>query len=252
VRVNAAINAATNAFLRWALGPFVATETTAPSLARLVGLMEMPKPETKLTLDIASLVGVLFYTWLLQLLLPVMLATLVAEKEGRLRTMMKMHGLGDGAYWAIQYGWYFALNLVYVWVLIGAGSAIGRLPQKLTPETCFRFRIAPQKSDHFITLEDKQRFLLVINLCIYLCPYTASKERKHILAPTCRTGIFHTYRLFVAIRLLFPVGCLSGGVYISIIVHFSLHSYVCGNVLPVRYCDRFGGVFAVEEPRRCW
>lgn len=25
--------------------------------------------------------------------------TLVYEKEGRLRMMMKMHGLGDGAYW---------------------------------------------------------------------------------------------------------------------------------------------------------
>ena len=71
-------------------------------------------------------IGTLFYTWLLQLLLPVMLATLVAEKEGRLRTMMKMHGLGDGAYWAIQYTWYFVLNFAYTWVLIGAGSAIGK------------------------------------------------------------------------------------------------------------------------------
>jgi len=70
-------------------------------------------------------VGTLFYCWLLQLLLPVMLATLVAEKEGRLRTMMKMHGLDNGAYWAIQYVWYFVINLVYTWVLIGVGSAIG-------------------------------------------------------------------------------------------------------------------------------
>ena len=114
--MHGAFNAATNAFLTWALGPEVRT--------RLVGVMEMPKPGTVLRLDIASLVGTLFYTWLLQLLLPVMLATLVSEKEGRLRSMMKMHGLGSGAYWLIQYSWYFVINFIYSWVLIGAGTAI--------------------------------------------------------------------------------------------------------------------------------
>jgi hypothetical protein len=33
-----------------------------------------------------------------------MLNNLVYEKEKRLRTIMKMHGLGDAAYWAIQVG----------------------------------------------------------------------------------------------------------------------------------------------------
>lgn len=119
VRVHGPLNAATDAFLRTALG----TGAT-DALARLVGMMEMPKPGTKLTLDIASLVGTLFYTWLLQLLCPVMLSNLVTEKEGRLRTMMKMHGLGDAAYWAIQYLWYFLINMIYVWILIGFGSGI--------------------------------------------------------------------------------------------------------------------------------
>ncbi len=119
VRVHGALNAATDAFLQQAVKP-----PQPQALARLVGLMEMPKPSTSLTLDIASLVGTLFYCWLLQLLLPVMLSTLVAEKEGRLRTMMKMHGLGDVAYWSIQYLWYFLVNMVYVWILIGVGSGI--------------------------------------------------------------------------------------------------------------------------------
>ena len=116
VRVQAAINSATNAFLRRSVGP--------TSIARFVGTMAMPKPSSKLELDIASLIGVLFYTWMLQLLLPVMLSTLVSEKENRLRNMMKMHGLGDGVYWLVQYVWYFTMNLVYVWILIGMGSAI--------------------------------------------------------------------------------------------------------------------------------
>lgn len=124
VRVQAAVNAATNAFLRNAVGE--------DAMARLIGLMQMPKPETSLKLDIASLVGTLFYTWLLQLLLPVMLSTLVAEKENRLRNMMKMHGLGDAAYWTIQYLWYFVINYVYVWILIGIGSAINLAFFRLT------------------------------------------------------------------------------------------------------------------------
>ena len=124
VRVQAAANAATNAFLRNAVGE--------DAIARLIGMMQMPKPETSLTLDIASLVGTLFYTWLLQLLLPVMLSTLVAEKENRLRNMMKMHGLGDAAYWTIQYLWYFVINYVYVWILIGIGSAINLAFFRLT------------------------------------------------------------------------------------------------------------------------
>ena len=33
------------------------------------------------------------------------LQQLVYEKEKRLRMMMKMHGLGDGAYWLITYSW---------------------------------------------------------------------------------------------------------------------------------------------------
>lgn len=116
VRVQSAINAATNAFLRKTIGQ--------NGLARFVGLMTMPKPSSKLTLDIASLIGVLFYTWMLQLLLPMMLSSLVSEKENRLRNMMKMHGLGDSVYWSVQYMWYFVMNLIYVWILIGMGSAI--------------------------------------------------------------------------------------------------------------------------------
>jgi hypothetical protein len=99
VRVHGALNAAAGALLRAALGP--------AARARLAGVMAVPKPATELKLAIATLIGVLFFTWLLQLLLPTMLAALVAEREHRLRAMMKMHGLGDAAYWAIQYAWWF-------------------------------------------------------------------------------------------------------------------------------------------------
>lgn len=57
----------------------------------------MPKVGTKLTLDFSSLIGPLFFLWLIQLPLPISLVQLVYEKEKRLRMMMRMHGLSTGA-----------------------------------------------------------------------------------------------------------------------------------------------------------
>ena len=42
---------------------------------------------------------------------PHSLQVLVYEKEKRLRMMMKMHGLGNGAYWLVTYCWWV------VWVV---------------------------------------------------------------------------------------------------------------------------------------
>lgn len=50
---------------------------------------------------------------------------LVYEKEQRLRMMMKMHGLGDPAYWAVTYAWNLALYLAYGALFIISGSALG-------------------------------------------------------------------------------------------------------------------------------
>ena len=41
----------------------------------------LPGAESKLQLDFASLLGPLFFTWLAQLILPVMLVALVYEKQ---------------------------------------------------------------------------------------------------------------------------------------------------------------------------
>ena len=39
--------------------------------------------------------------------------------------MMKMHGLGDGAYWLVTYTWFAALYVVYMAIFIAFGSLIG-------------------------------------------------------------------------------------------------------------------------------
>ncbi|DBA75618.1 TPA: hypothetical protein ACH3X2_009057 [Trebouxia sp. C0005] len=116
VRVNQGLNLATNAFLRWSLG--------AQYSAKLLAIMEMPKQETHLSLDFSSLLGPIFYCWLSQLLLPLLLVTLVYEKQHRLRIMMKMHGLGDSAYWIIQYAWFLFIYCCYIAILLLVGSAI--------------------------------------------------------------------------------------------------------------------------------
>jgi hypothetical protein len=53
------------------------------------------------------------------------LMQLVYEKEKKLRMMMKMHGLGDSAYWLVTYCWFLALYCVYVFIFMLFGSLIG-------------------------------------------------------------------------------------------------------------------------------
>ncbi|KAG2437860.1 hypothetical protein HXX76_005478 [Chlamydomonas incerta] len=91
---------------------------------RLMGLMSFPKAPTDLKLDFSVLLGPLFYTWVIQMLMPSLLQQLVYEKEKKLRMMMKMHGLGDGAYWFVTYIWYLMLYCIYMCFFVLFGSAI--------------------------------------------------------------------------------------------------------------------------------
>ncbi|CAL9247258.1 unnamed protein product [Arabidopsis halleri] len=117
VRVPRLVNLVSNAYLQYLQGP------GTKMLFEFV--KEMPKQETKLRIDIASLIGPLFFTWVILLLLPVILNSLVYEKQHHLRIIMKMHGLGDGPYWVISYAYFLALSTLYIICLMIFGSAIG-------------------------------------------------------------------------------------------------------------------------------
>ncbi|KAL8042210.1 hypothetical protein ABFX02_09G035400 [Erythranthe guttata] len=117
IRVPRSINLASNAYLQFLLGP------TTKMLFEFV--KEMPKSGTKLRLDFSSLLGPLFFTWVIVQLFPVVLTSLVYEKEHRLRIMMKMHGLGDGPYWMISYAYFLAISSIYMLCFVIFGSAIG-------------------------------------------------------------------------------------------------------------------------------
>ncbi|CAN8254913.1 unnamed protein product [Cochlearia groenlandica] len=117
VRVARSVNLVSNAYLQFLQG----------SGTRMLFeyVKEMPKPETRLRLDVASLIGPLFFSWVILLLFPVILSSLVYEKQERLRIIMKMHGLGDGPYWMISYAYFLIISMFYFICLMVFGSAIG-------------------------------------------------------------------------------------------------------------------------------
>ncbi|OIT04890.1 PREDICTED: ABC transporter A family member 7-like [Nicotiana attenuata] len=116
-RVPRSVNLASNAYLQFLLGP------SARMLFEFV--KEMPKAETKLKLDFASLLGPLFFTWVVSQLFPVVLIALVYEKQQKLRIMMKMHGLADGPYWMISYSYFLVVSSIYMLCFVIFGSLVG-------------------------------------------------------------------------------------------------------------------------------
>ncbi|GLC69187.1 hypothetical protein PLESTF_000800000 [Pleodorina starrii] len=120
-RLDSGLSAAVVSWLSGALG----ANRGLAKAARLLGSMAMPKQASRLKLDLSTLLGPLFYTWVVQMLLPTFLQLLVYEKEKRLRMMMKMHGLGDGAYWLVTYCWYLLLYIVYMIIFIVFGAGVG-------------------------------------------------------------------------------------------------------------------------------
>ncbi|CAL5198359.1 unnamed protein product [Lathyrus oleraceus] len=117
LRIPRSVNLVSNAYLQFLKGP------GTKMIFEFV--KEMPKPETPIRLEIASLLGALFFTWVVLQLFPVILTSLVYEKQQKLRIMMRMHGLGDGPYWIISYGYFLALSTIYMLCFVIFGSVLG-------------------------------------------------------------------------------------------------------------------------------
>ncbi|CAL9128172.1 unnamed protein product [Musa textilis] len=117
VRVPRTVNAASNAYLKFRKG--------VGAMVLFDFVKEMPKTGTDRRFDFSSLLGPLFFTWIIELLFPVILTYIVYEKQQKLRIMMKMHGLKDGPYWFISYIYFFSLSSVYMICFVIFGSLIG-------------------------------------------------------------------------------------------------------------------------------
>lgn len=107
LRLSGVLNAASLAYLR----------NFNNGTMLLQGIRDMPKPETDLNVDIGAILGPIFYSWLMQLLLPVMVNLLVYEKQCRIRVMMRMQGLGNAAYWTINFAYFGSLYLLYMFMI---------------------------------------------------------------------------------------------------------------------------------------
>ncbi|KAL9243222.1 hypothetical protein vseg_017135 [Gypsophila vaccaria] len=110
-------NMVTNAYLQYSNG-------TGPMI--LVDFIkDMPTHNYLSTPNIVALMSTLFFIWIVVWLFPVMLQALVYEKQHNLRMMMKMHGLGDGAYWSISYGYFAIVSYIYMLCFVIFGSLLG-------------------------------------------------------------------------------------------------------------------------------
>lgn len=72
-----------------------------------------------------------------------MLQALVYEKQHKLRIMMKMHGLGDRAYWTISYGYFAIVSSIYMLCFVAFGSLLGNI-------TCIIYLLRSQNPFKFI------------------------------------------------------------------------------------------------------
>ncbi|KAI3846532.1 hypothetical protein MKX03_008214 [Papaver bracteatum] len=123
-----AVNMASNAYLKFLNG------TGIKMLLDFVEGMPMP-PQNDLAGGLDSFIGgslPLFFTWVILQLFPVIVTTLVYEKQQNLRMMMKMHGLGDGPYWMITYLYFLILSFAYILCLMVSGNLIGMSIFKFT------------------------------------------------------------------------------------------------------------------------
>ena len=110
------VNMAANAYLKRLVGPGASV--------RLAGVKDMPKGETMLSLDFSSLLGPLLMVWFMQMLLPINVYGIVYEKENQLRIMMRMQGLREGAYFAVQYMWMLWLYTLFMAIFVITGQVI--------------------------------------------------------------------------------------------------------------------------------
>ncbi|THU59096.1 hypothetical protein C4D60_Mb03t21390 [Musa balbisiana] len=115
VRVPRSVNLASNVYLKFHDGPVVMA---------VLYLKEIPKTGTQLRFDISSLLSALFFTWIIELLFPVILTYLVYERQQKLNIMVEMHGLKDGPYWLISYVYFFSLSSLYMICSVIFGTLI--------------------------------------------------------------------------------------------------------------------------------
>jgi hypothetical protein len=123
LRINNPLRALIDSFLNQRLG---STDGQSYSAAML-GVKEMPKIASFLTLDIGASMGPFFFSLAFHVLFPTIVVGLVYDKEQRLRIMMRMMGLGTRAYWTINYIFWVLVYAIFALIFLTVASLV-RLP----------------------------------------------------------------------------------------------------------------------------
>jgi ABC-type multidrug transport system ATPase subunit len=110
------LNLFTNAIYR------VVTGTTAP--VKFQGTMSFPAPRSEITFDLQSQIGPLLYVYVFNLLLPVFVVSLVAEKEQGLVQIMRQSGLPDRVYAVVTYLFFLILYVLATGIVILVASIL--------------------------------------------------------------------------------------------------------------------------------
>ncbi|KAJ4824173.1 hypothetical protein Tsubulata_111903 [Turnera subulata] len=119
MRVARSVNLASNAYLQFLKGP------AAKMVFEFVKEMPRAAGNASMDDDLVGALGPMFFAWVILQLFPVVLTSLVYEKQQKLRIMMKMHGLGDGPYWLISYAYFLAISTLYMLVFVIFGASVG-------------------------------------------------------------------------------------------------------------------------------
>lgn len=117
-------------------------QTINPNVILASGSQYMPMAgmEANLLLRFLAMTEAILYPIALSLLLPVLMYTLVLEKEERLREMMKMNGMKMRNYWIVNYIWNVLLYLPSALTFLLFGIYILKMPfftQTSLPVLCF-------------------------------------------------------------------------------------------------------------------
>ena len=162
-RISAVMNMISDAWMKYALN-------SNDYRSYLLGTQQTPKVATELNLDFASLVAVLFTTWVIQLLLPLMLVQVVYEKEQNLLIMMKMHGLRSTAYWTVNYLYFLILYVLYMFVFIVSGAVADlAIFSRNSASNTFHFVVSVWMGVHSRCADYVSFLVWQYANCLYLC-----------------------------------------------------------------------------------
>ena len=96
------------------------------------------------------------------------------EKEHRLRSMMKMHGLSDATYWAIMCSWYVVLHLMFVALLLIFGSIVNLKFFRLN-SYAVQVRSSVVDSADVLVSSPQKSFIFIIELISYRIKVSRTK-----------------------------------------------------------------------------